>query len=191
MDTIKILNLTEYTFDCWIYKKWLITLPQLIISSCLLRLNWGHMWINLRFLHLCHMDKFENAPHVEKLQISPHLSCLEIWNFSTWQIFSPQIYWWYWWQIWGMYWLSTDFYWHSTYFYRLSTDFYWFSTDSLPTLYWLNHYLGNAQIEAVTIAIAITHLNKKFSPWTPIIMHCESLPELSEPLVLSEKLGIY
>ena len=86
--------------------------------------------------------------------------------------------------------LSTDFYWHSTYFYRLSTDFYWLSTDSLPTLYWLNHYLGNAQIEAVAIAIAITHLNKKFSPWTPIIMHCESLPELSEPLV-SEKLGIY
>ena len=53
-------------------------------------------------LHLCHVDKFENAPHVEKLQISPHLSCLEIWNFSTWQIFSPQINWWYWWQIWGM-----------------------------------------------------------------------------------------
>ena len=61
-----------------------------------------HMWINLRFLLLCHVDKFENAPHVEKLQISPYLSCLEIWNFSTWQIFSPQINWWYWWQIWGM-----------------------------------------------------------------------------------------
>ena len=47
------------------------------------------MWKNSRFLHLCQVDKFEIAPHVEKLQISPFtsLSRLEIWNFSTWQIF--------------------------------------------------------------------------------------------------------
>ena len=37
-----------------------------------------------------------------KYQISPHLSCTEIWNFSTWQNFSPQIYPWDPWQISGM-----------------------------------------------------------------------------------------
>ena len=61
-----------------------------------------HRRRNLRFLHLCHVNKFEIAPLVVKLQISPHLLHLEIWNFFSWQISSPQIYCWYWWQIWGM-----------------------------------------------------------------------------------------
>ena len=60
------------------------------------------MWRNIRFLHICHVEKFEITPHVEKSQISPHLSCTEIWNFSTWQIFSPRIYPWDPWQTWGM-----------------------------------------------------------------------------------------
>jgi len=61
-----------------------------------------HMWRKFRFLHICHVERFEITLHVEKFQKSPHLSCIEIWNFSTWQFFSPQIYWWDWWQIWGM-----------------------------------------------------------------------------------------
>ena len=39
---------------------------------------------------------------MEKFQNSPHLSCGEIWNFSTWPIFSPRIYPWDPWQISGM-----------------------------------------------------------------------------------------
>ena len=62
-----------------------------------------HMWRKFRFLHICHVERFEITLHVEKFQKSPHLSCIEIWNFSTWQFFSPQIYWWDWWQIWGMF----------------------------------------------------------------------------------------
>ena len=54
-----------------------------------------NLWRNFRFLHLCHVKKFEISPHVEKLQNSPHLSRLEIWNFFTWQIFCPPIYRWY------------------------------------------------------------------------------------------------
>ena len=61
-----------------------------------------HMWRKFRFLHFCHVEKCEITPHVEKFQNSPHLSCIEIWNFSTWQIFSPRIYPWDPWQIWGM-----------------------------------------------------------------------------------------
>ena len=62
---------------------------------------------DFRFLHTCHVKKFEITPHVDKFQISPHLSCeinphvekfeisphlscTEIWNVSTWQIFSPR-----------------------------------------------------------------------------------------------------
>ena len=62
-----------------------------------------HMWRKFRFLHICHVERCEITPHVEKFQNSPHLSCIEIWNFSTWQIFSPRIYPWDPWQIWGMY----------------------------------------------------------------------------------------
>ena len=36
-------------------------------------------------------------------QIAPHLPCIEIWNFSTWPIFSPPIYRWSRWQIWGLF----------------------------------------------------------------------------------------
>ena len=66
-----------------------------------------HMWRKFRFLHICHVERFEITLHVEKFQKSPHLSCIEIWNFSTWQFFSPQIYWWDWWQISGMQSLKT------------------------------------------------------------------------------------
>ena len=45
------------------------------------------MWRNFRFLHICHVEKFEITPHVEKFQIFPHLSCTKMWNFSTWQFF--------------------------------------------------------------------------------------------------------
>ena len=48
---------------------------QLIFSTSV-------MWINLSFLHM--MD-------VEQFRISPHDRCGEIWIFSTWQIFSPQV----------------------------------------------------------------------------------------------------
>ena len=43
------------------------------------------MWRNLKFRYI--------------FQISPHLPCIEIWNFSTWQIF---LHMWTMWQIWGM-----------------------------------------------------------------------------------------
>ena len=46
-----------------------------------------HMWRKFRFLHICHVERFEITLHVEKFQKSPHLSCIEIWNFSTWQFF--------------------------------------------------------------------------------------------------------
>ena len=68
-----------------------------------------HLWDMWR--KICHVEKFlqmtdvekcEITPHVEKFQNSPHLSCIEIWNFSTWQIFSPRIYPWDPWQISGM-----------------------------------------------------------------------------------------
>ena len=61
-----------------------------------------HMWRIFRFIHICHVEKFKITPSVEKSQISPHLSCTETKNFSTWQIFSPRIYPWDPWQIWGM-----------------------------------------------------------------------------------------
>ena len=35
-------------------------------------------------------------------QISSHLPCIEIWNFSTWQIFLHMSHMWILWQIWGM-----------------------------------------------------------------------------------------
>ena len=38
---------------------------------------------DFRFLHICHVQKFETTPHGEKFQISPHLSCTEIKKFST------------------------------------------------------------------------------------------------------------
>ena len=60
------------------------------------------MWRNFRFLHIFHMAKFEITPHMEKFQISPHLSLIEIWNFSTWQIFLHMSGRWYRWQISGM-----------------------------------------------------------------------------------------
>ena len=70
--------------------------------------------VNFRFLHLltvCHVENFEIPPnlgtflisphllcekseiplHMDKFQIFPHLACIEIWNFSTWPIFSPPI----------------------------------------------------------------------------------------------------
>ena len=40
------------------------------------------MWRNFRFLHICHVEKFEITQHVEKCQISPHLSCGKIGNYS-------------------------------------------------------------------------------------------------------------
>ena len=33
-----------------------------------------NMWGNVRFLHICHVEKSEITSHVEKVQISPHLS---------------------------------------------------------------------------------------------------------------------
>ena len=39
------------------------------------------MWRNLNCLHMMIGEKF---------QISPHDRCIEIWNFSTWQSFSPR-----------------------------------------------------------------------------------------------------
>ena len=47
------------------------------------------MWRNLKFHYM--------------FQISPHLPCIEIWNFSTWQIFLPMSHMWTLWQIWGMF----------------------------------------------------------------------------------------
>ena len=32
---------------------------------------------NFRFLHICHVEKFEITPHVEKFHISSHLSCIK------------------------------------------------------------------------------------------------------------------
>ena len=61
-----------------------------------------HMWRKFRFLQICHVERCEIAAHVKKFQNSPHLSCIEIWNFSKWQIFVPQIYLWDRWQILGM-----------------------------------------------------------------------------------------
>ena len=73
--------------------------------------NKRQMWKNFTFLHIqrnftffciyC-VEKAEIPLHVEKFQISPHLSCIEIWNFSTWLNFSPPIYRWSRWQIWGV-----------------------------------------------------------------------------------------
>ena len=60
------------------------------------------MWRTFRFFHIFHSAKFVITPHVEKFHISPHLSRQDIWNFSTWQIFSPQTCWWRWRQISGM-----------------------------------------------------------------------------------------
>ena len=57
---------------------------------------------DFRFVFIYHAQKSEITPHVEKFPMSPHLSCIEIWYFSTWQIFSPQTCWWRWRQIWGM-----------------------------------------------------------------------------------------
>ena len=56
---------------------------------------------NLKFLHIWRIVKFLHMINVEKSHISPHLSCTYFWNFSTWQIFSPRIYPWDPWQIWG------------------------------------------------------------------------------------------
>ena len=50
-------------------------------------LKFLHMWRKFRFLHICHVERFEITLHVEKFQKSPYLSCIEIWNFSTWQFF--------------------------------------------------------------------------------------------------------
>ena len=36
------------------------------------------MWKKFRFLHICHVEKFESTPHVEKFQISPHAYISEI-----------------------------------------------------------------------------------------------------------------
>ena len=46
------------------------------------------MWRNLKFRYI--------------FQISPHLPCIEIWNFSTLQIFLHMSHMWTMWQIWGM-----------------------------------------------------------------------------------------
>ena len=40
------------------------------------------MWRNFRFLHICHVEKFEITQHL-KCQISPHLSCGKTLNYST------------------------------------------------------------------------------------------------------------
>ena len=45
------------------------------------------VWKNFRLLHLC----LEISPHLMKLQISLNVSSLEIWNLSTWQIFSTDV----------------------------------------------------------------------------------------------------
>ena len=55
------------------------------------------MWRNFRFLHIFHTAKFEITQYMEKFQISPHSSRIEIWNFSTWQIFLHTSHYWYWW----------------------------------------------------------------------------------------------
>ena len=47
------------------------------------------MWRNLKFRYI--------------YQISPHLPCIDIWNFSTWQIFLHMSQMWTLWQIWGMF----------------------------------------------------------------------------------------
>ena len=60
------------------------------------------LWRNFKFLRICHVEKFEITQHGEKFQISPHLSCIQIWNFSTWQIFLHISNLWYLWQISGM-----------------------------------------------------------------------------------------
>ena len=60
------------------------------------------IWQNFTFYRIYCVEKAEIPLHVEKFQISPHLSCIEIWNFSTWLNFSPPIYRWSRWQIWGV-----------------------------------------------------------------------------------------
>ena len=84
------------------------------------------MWRNFRFLHIFHMAKFEITPHVEKFQISPHLSRIEIWNFSTWQIFLHMSGRWYRWQISGMI---------NNYFVLLKTDVLFMITDQVLPLF--------------------------------------------------------
>ena len=65
-------------------------------------INWTHNEEDFKFLHIGHVEKFEIKPHVEKFQISPHDRRIEIWNFSTWLIFSSQLPSVRLWQIWGM-----------------------------------------------------------------------------------------
>ena len=52
------------------------------------QLSTSFMWRNLKFRYI--------------FQISPHLPCIEIWNFSTWQIFLHMSHIWTMWQISGM-----------------------------------------------------------------------------------------
>ena len=67
-------------------------------------LEFLQIWQNFRFLHICCVKnlKFLYSLHMEIFQISPHLSCIEIWNFLHMTDFSPPIYRWSRWQIWGM-----------------------------------------------------------------------------------------
>ena len=52
------------------------------------------MWSNFIFLHICHVEKSEMFPHFRcgEFKIYFHLSCGEIWNLSTWHIFSTYRY---------------------------------------------------------------------------------------------------
>ena len=60
------------------------------------------IWQNFTFFCIYGVEKAEIPLHVEKFQISPHLSCIEIWNFLHMTDFSPPIYRWSRWQIWGV-----------------------------------------------------------------------------------------
>ena len=117
------------------------------------------MWRNFRFLHICHVEKFEITPNVEKFQISPHLSCIKIWNFSTWQIFLHMSHLWYLWQISGMAhplafgncfeWCSVFvhllYFWLFLYFFTLKKMGFWFWSELIeapfPGLLWLSQVL--------------------------------------------------
>ena len=62
------------------------------------------IWQKFTFFCIYCVEKAEIPLHVEKFEISPHLSCIEIWNFLHMTDFSPPIYRWSRWQIWGMRW---------------------------------------------------------------------------------------
>ena len=100
-------NKTTYIVHMWRHfphqtHVWFEEISDFSTSVMRRNLKLLHTWRKFRFLHICHVERCEITPHMEKFQNSPHLSCIEIWNFSTWQIFSPRIYPWDPWQISGM-----------------------------------------------------------------------------------------